>query len=52
MSAALGSGQAALVRSAMPALNAQEVIDRIARTADRVSADDPPRVDPAAALGL
>ena len=53
MSAALVSGEAALVRAAKPGMRAQAVTDWIVRTADRLSNSAvAPRVNAAAALGL
>jgi thermitase len=50
MSAALASGEAALVRSAFPSLNAREVVKRVELSAVRGSGDQPPHLDAAAAV--
>lgn len=51
MSAALASGEAALVRAAYPSLSAQDVIGRIANTSTKISGAVPLRINAGAAVG-
>jgi thermitase len=51
MSAALASGEAALVRAAYPNLSAQDVISRIANTSSKINAPVQLRINAGAAVG-